>query len=198
VRRSLLAAVALVLTFAVLGTASLAVGGQVTPDDPLDADEFTLIQPMAPVAAVRPAPSVANGGPPPEIGDFRAAERSFAARPQPEYDVGPRVVVKQPLQLAASRTGHRASGVASWYCLAGVSPCHNAYAGGLYAAAGPALRVGDWRGRVVRVCEGGGCVNVTLIDWCACPDGRVIDLYSDAFRRLTPLSAGTMTVSVSW
>jgi rare lipoprotein A (peptidoglycan hydrolase) len=28
--------------------------------------------------------------------------------------------------------------------------------------------------------------------------GRVIDLYSDAFRRLAPLSQGTVRVTVSW
>lgn len=68
----------------------------------------------------------------------------------------------------------------------------------MYAAAGPALRVGDWRGRTVRVCAGGNCVSVKLIDWCGCPSGRVIDLYSDAFRQLAPLSAGTLQVTVSW
>ena len=29
-----------------------------------------------------------------------------------------------------------------------------------------------------------------LIDWCACGNGHIIDLYSDAFRRLAPLSSG--------
>ena len=66
------------------------------------------------------------------------------------------------------------------YCKAGVSACASGYPGGLYAAAGPALRVGDWRGRTVTVCGSGNCVNVKLIDWCACGSGRVIDLYSDA------------------
>jgi rare lipoprotein A (peptidoglycan hydrolase) len=41
-------------------------------------------------------------------------------------------------------------------------------------------------------------VSVKLIDWCGCPNGRVIDLYSDAFRRLAPLSSGTVKVSISW
>ena len=61
-----------------------------------------------------------------------------------------------------------------------------------------ALRVGDWRGRTVTVCGSGSCVNVKLIDWCACGSGRVIDLYSDAFSRLAPLSSGTLSVRVSW
>jgi hypothetical protein len=68
----------------------------------------------------------------------------------------------------------------------------------MYAAAGPALRVGAWRGRVVQVCGAGGCISVKLIDWCGCPNGRVMDLYSDAYRRLSPLSTGTQRVRVSW
>jgi rare lipoprotein A (peptidoglycan hydrolase) len=68
----------------------------------------------------------------------------------------------------------------------------------MYAAAGPALRVGDWRGRTVRVCANGTCLDVRLIDWCQCYGSRVIDLYSDAFRRLAPLSEGTISVTVSW
>ena len=72
------------------------------------------------------------------------------------------------------------SGRAAWYCQNG-SGCPAGYSGGLYAAAGPALRVGDWRGRTVSVCGAGNCVNVTLVDWCACGGSRVIDLFSDAY-----------------
>jgi rare lipoprotein A (peptidoglycan hydrolase) len=90
------------------------------------------------------------------------------------------------------------SGSATWYCKAGVSACHNAYPGGLYAAAGPELRVGNWRNRVVRVCGNGHCVNVRLIDWCACGGNHIIDLYGDAFQRLAPLNAGAVRVRVSW
>jgi len=82
--------------------------------------------------------------------------------------------------------------------MTGVSPCHYAKSGGLYAAAGPALRVGDWRGRRVQVCRSGNCVTVTLIDWCGCYGSRVIDLYSDAFKRLAPTSAGVISVTVRW
>jgi len=82
--------------------------------------------------------------------------------------------------------------------MTGVSPCHYAKSGGLYAAAGPALRVGDWRGRRVQVCRSGNCVTVTLIDWCGCHGSRVIDLYSDAFKRLGPTSAGVISVTVRW
>jgi hypothetical protein len=95
-------------------------------------------------------------------------------------------------------TGKHASGDATWYCMAGVSDCHSAYAGGMYAAAGPALRVGAWRGRIVQVCGGGRCVNVKLIDWCACGGSHIIDLYSDAFSRLASLSSGALPVTVRW
>lgn len=88
-------------------------------------------------------------------------------------------------------------GAASWYCLPGRSACTAGHpAGELAAAAGPALRVGDWRGRVVTVTAGDRSVRVRLIDWCACPDGRVIDLYASAFRRLAPLERGLVTVEV--
>ena len=92
----------------------------------------------------------------------------------------------------------RARGAATWYCVAGVSACHRDYGGGMYAAAGAELRVGDWRGRKVTVCAGDDCVRVTLIDWCACEGDRVIDLYGDAFRRLAPLGTGIVRVSVRW
>lgn len=88
-------------------------------------------------------------------------------------------------------------GEASWYCLAGVSACHYAHAGGMYAAAGPALRVGAWRNSQVDVCRRSTCITVTLIDWCGCPNGRVIDLYGDAFAGLASRSIGVITVTVT-
>jgi rare lipoprotein A (peptidoglycan hydrolase) len=68
---------------------------------------------------------------------------------------------------------------------------------GLYAAAGPRLRVGNWRDRYVRVVANGQAVVVRLIDWCACPQ-RLLDLYSSAFQRLAPLDRGLLQVTVSW
>ena len=173
-------------------------------------------RPSAAAPAVESEPAAVES-----IGDFRPAERSFAPRPAPALRQVATVVVKpkpkpkpQARQAArapshstrASRAVRaprvagrvRAAGMASWYCKTGVSACHRSYPGGVYAAAGPALRVGDWRGRAVRVCSGGGCVTVRLIDWCACGGGRVIDLYSDAFSRIGSLSQGTMRVTVSW
>jgi rare lipoprotein A (peptidoglycan hydrolase) len=127
--------------------------------------------------------------------DFATAERSFAPRPTPDQPNTARVQVKtKPLRL----TGKHASGSATWYCKAGVSACHSQFPSGMYAAAGPALRVGDWRGRRVQVCSGGNCVVVTLVDWCACGGSHIIDLYSGAFQRLAPLSSGAVQVTVRW
>jgi len=89
------------------------------------------------------------------------------------------------------------SGIASWYC-GGGSACTRGYPEGtLAAAAGPALRVGDWRGRIVKVCGNGRCVKVSLVDFCACPR-RVIDLYRGAFSKLASPSRGVLRVSISW
>ena len=88
-------------------------------------------------------------------------------------------------------------GTASWYC-GGGSACTRGYPPGtLAAAAGPALRVGDWRGRIVTVRANGRAVKVALVDWCACPR-RVIDLYRAAFARLADPSRGLVRVSVTW
>jgi hypothetical protein len=67
---------------------------------------------------------------------------------------------------------------------------------GIYAAAGPALRHGHWRGRSVQVCTHSRCLTVRLTDWCRCGGGRVIDLSPAAFARLAPLSRGTVRVEV--
>jgi len=79
-------------------------------------------------------------------------------------------------------------GIASWY-----------RATGLVAAAGPALRVGDWRGSTVTVCAE-RCIRVRLTDYCECYAGtdleRIVDLSDDAFRALAPLSRGLVRVTV--
>ena len=148
-----------------------------------------------------PLPSIEYGVPasPVKIGDFQEPGRSFEPRPDPDQPVRAESVLKAtPRPRPPANPSHSVRGTASWYCQAGVSACHADYPGGMYAAAGPALRVGSWRGRTVTVCGSGSCVNVKLIDWCACGSGRVIDLYSDAFRQLTPLSSGTVSVQITW
>ena len=134
---------------------------------------------------------------PEQISDFVVDARSFAPRPAPVQANPPKAVTKR-VGWSFHGTGHRAGGSATWYCKTGSSVCASGYPGGMYAAAGPELRVGAWRGRIVRACGGGRCVVVKLIDWCACGGSHVIDLYSDAFRRLAPLNAGALKVTVSW
>ncbi len=85
-------------------------------------------------------------------------------------------------------------GLATWYCGAG-SPCTRGYPGGMYAAAGSELQVGDWRGSRVTVCAS-KCITVTLIDSCGCAGNRIIDLYREAFARLADPSRGVVAVTV--
>ena len=109
---------------------------------------------------------------------------------------GGRVVDQTPGVLPDTSTS--VSGTASWFC-GGGSACTRGYPPGTFAAAaGPALRVGDWRGRIVKVCSGGRCVKVQLVDWCFCGSGRVIDLYRSAFSRLANPSRGLLRVSITW
>jgi rare lipoprotein A (peptidoglycan hydrolase) len=53
------------------------------------------------------------------------------------------------------------------------------------------------RGKRVKVCYRSSCVVVTVID-CNCQARRSIDLYADAFRKIAPLSAGRLRVTISW
>jgi hypothetical protein len=96
-----------------------------------------------------------------------------------------------PVATPKPVTTHSITGLASWFCRAGVSPCtanHPDTSGfNAYAAAGPRLRRAlgsDWRGSIVYV-DG---VRVKLIDWCQCYEGRsnekLLDLYYDVFARV--------------
>ena len=174
---------------------------------------------MAPVAA-EPVPTSqttttvlapATTDPTPSLADVRALERAleFASIRNAYLDSARQQLARPPAAVEAptpepkaepkAPAGKiRARGDATWYCVAGVSACHRDYGGGMYAAAGSELRIGDWRGRTVAVCAGNECIPVTLIDWCACEGDRVIDLYGDAFRQLAPLGQGIVDVSVRW
>jgi hypothetical protein len=90
--------------------------------------------------------------------------------------------------VSATVHGGGISGTATWYA---TGP------GAGHAAAGPALRTGDWRGRHVTVCGGRGCVPVVLDDFCQCYGTRVIDLATSDFARLAPLSQGIVTVTIT-
>jgi rare lipoprotein A (peptidoglycan hydrolase) len=165
-----------------------------TPSTPGPDDFRPLVLPDASIGSSPPSFDLGQPASPVPIGDFQVTGPA---------ELGPRATPRQQNQATAvlkptPKPAHSRSGSASWYCQAGVSDCHYQYSGGLYAAAGPALRVGNWRGRTVKVCASGRCVHVKLIDWCQCYGTRVIDLYSDAYRRLAPLSSGTVNVTVYW
>ena len=136
------------------------------------------------------------------IADFQEQDRSFEPRAKPDQPVLAESLLKptpkpKPKPTPPPNPKHSVGGRAAWYCNNG-SGCPAGYSGGMYAAAGPALRVGNWRGRTVTVCGSGNCINVKLVDWCACGGARVIDLFGGAFQQLAPLSTGTVAVRVSW
>jgi hypothetical protein len=136
---------------------------------------------------------------PAQIGDFQAGQdHTFEPRANPDQPARAESVLKPtPRPTPPPNPTHSVSGRAAWYCNNG-SGCPAGYSGGLYAAAGPELRIGNWRGRTVTVCGSGNCINVKLVDWCACGGARVIDLFGAAYGRLAPLSTGTLAVRVSW
>jgi len=188
--------------FCVISAYVFATAATARPSDPIRPLDPTAFRPVVVPPRPTSAPDAPAAGQPisavetaDRILDFAARDRSSVGRPTPaQRNVARSVAKPQGIRL----TGHHASGTATWYCKTGVSVCHHDYPGGQYAAAGGPLRVGDWRGRRVQVCGGGRCIIVTLIDWCACGNGHIIDLYSDAFRRLAPLSSGGLRVKVSW
>jgi rare lipoprotein A (peptidoglycan hydrolase) len=202
VTRPLGAATALVLAVVVslFGT-SLSVGRQPVPIGSIDPGAFTLIAPAAATGSAAPTEA-----PPGIFTDFRnqaaGLSRVAGSVPLPQRQVVQKrsQVARVASQAVSTIVGNTRSvkGVATWYCLPGVSSCTSGYRGGLYAAAGSELRIGKWRGRHVKVCGNGNCVVVTLIDWCACGGSRIIDLYHDAFSRLASPSTGGLSVTVSW
>lgn len=115
-----------------------------------------------------------------------SAAPAEAKRPKP----GPAGEHSQPERRSGTI---RVGGYATWYD----SPVS------LGAAAGPTLRRAlgkGWRGNRVLVCHATRCVEVRLIDWCACGKRHgvptVLDLTAGAFRYLAPLSRGVIRVQV--
>jgi hypothetical protein len=199
------AAIALAVVVSLFGT-SLSVGRQPVPIASFNPDSFTVILPPR---TSESAPPVEDPGPP--ITDFHddasslsritagvpvAPVRVVRPRPKPKPVVVTRTATKPVVTAVGS--GHRVSGIATWFCLPGVSACTSGHQGGMYAAAGSEIRIGNWRGRTVKVCGNGNCIYVKLIDWCACAGSRIIDLYHDAFSRLASPSRGGIGVTVSW
>ena len=92
-----------------------------------------------------------------------------------------------------SPSGSSLSGHATWYCGNG-SRCTRGHPGGLYAAIRRDLLY--LRGQRVTVVSGSRRVTVTIID-CNCgPNANIIDLYTDAFDDLAPLSRGRIPVTL--
>jgi rare lipoprotein A (peptidoglycan hydrolase) len=193
------AALVLAVVVSLFGT-SLSIGRQPVPIEPIEPSAFTVI--ALPAAPDQAEPTDA---PPGIFTDFRN-QTAGLSRVAADVPLPRRQVVQKASTLAAGAeavttsvgNGHRVKGVATWYCLPGVSACTSGYRGGLYAAAGSELRIGNWRGRMVKVCGNGNCVVVKLIDWCACGGSRIIDLYYDAFSRLASPSVGGIGVTVTW
>jgi hypothetical protein len=146
------------------------------------------------VSAAAPSPT---GTPDLEVLRDRFIPTSPPDRPQPSIEPAKPILVK--IAPPAPASSGVISGVASWYCRAGSSPCTTNHPDGAgfdaYAAAGPALRAAigpDWRGTIITV-DG---IRVKLIDWCQCyrgePGEKLLDLYYDVFAR-----TGS-TVTVRW
>jgi hypothetical protein len=187
---------------AVLSFDTLSIASQPSAVAPLDPTAFVRIVPPS-----APAESELADEAPPPIVDF-ATRRDVVAERSATPDAPVRAISKAPKPKPAPKTtsgagpkvgsSHSVRGIATWYCKTGVSVCTSGYPGGMYAAAGAPLRVGNWRGRYVKVCTSSRCITVKLIDWCACGNGHIIDLYSDAFSRLGSTNQGGLSVTVSW
>jgi hypothetical protein len=151
-------------------------------------------------AAPRPSQDAAPATTGAPLGDSRVPSSSAAFDGQASSSGAP------PSPVPTSPAFVR-SGVASWYCNADplrgpVSPCTDNITDGPgfdgWLAAGPALRVGEWREREVIVFGPAGYSTATIVDFCACPE-RVADLYGDLFLAVCgPLSMGICEVSVTW
>ena len=191
-RRPLKAAASLVASALLAIAAAVTAGVEPSTPSPMPDSAFgPVVLPGASIgisefAAASNLPIVAD----PFIESTASAERAQPSLPAPKAIVAP-IATPKPA------TSHRISGVASWYCRAGVSPCTNGYPDGsgvdAYAAAGPRLRAAlgsSWRGRIVYV-DG---LRVRLIDWCQCHAGesneKLLDLYFDVYARV----GGSVTV----
>ena len=170
------------------------------PITPLAATDFRpvvvppLPTPASGVSGVADEISAINAGE--RILDFARVDRSgTVGRPAPAQPTVAKSIAKpQGIRL----TGHHASGTATWYCKTGVERLPPRLPRWPVPAAGARSASATGAADASQVCGGGRCVIVTLIDWCACGNGHIIDLYSDAFQRLTPLSSGGLRVKVSW
>jgi hypothetical protein len=152
----------------------------------------------------RPVPSPSPPPSPPRQLLVSNPIPSPSLRPSPSPSPSPAPSPRPQTSRSTPRPGGpNITGTATWFCNlthaeARRSRCRAGYPdiGGdqLYAAVRPV----DARHDRALVCFGKKCVEVTIID-CLCHGGpNIIDLYSDAFRRLAPLGRGRITVTVTW
>lgn len=188
------------LAFAAVAAAVLVASGTIgaTPFVPVELPDEAFVPVVVPPTEKPPPASTAVPAP-----------RIPRARPS----LPPAPVVTKPVEPRTTLTGSTLSGLASWYCRAGVSICHYKYPDtkgfDAYAAAGPKLRAAIcgssksdcWRGRTVTVSANGQSVSVRLTDFCQCYRGesheKVIDLYWDVWAALG-IPNGSNRVKVAW
>lgn len=181
-------------------------GATVVPAEAFTAMSLPTAPPTEPPTLAAPVAPVVPTARPEVIWDIpigvspRSISRAKVEQPDPIAHVVAKATPK-PKARSVKRTSfaHSAVGVPTYYCWAGHSRCTSGYpdvAGKqMYAAAGPSLRVGNWRGRVVAVTGSNGVtIRVKLIDFCACGGDHFIDLYHDAFVAL----GAPRRATVSW
>jgi len=121
-------------------------------------------------------------------------------KPKPKISLphNPPVIISNKIQQPKPQklNSRHITGIASFYCsLLYHSRCTRGYSGGYYAAIRKDLLY--LRGKIIKVCAS-NCIHVKIID-CNCgPNANLIDLYSDAFNDLAPLSRGKVKVTISW
>lgn len=192
-------AVAVTLSLAV--SAVGAAGYEPTKVEPLPDSAFTRVE--APVRKVSPVNITPNLHRYPfEIVPVPSPTPKPTAKPTPKPTPKPKIVVKAKpkKELSSVRTtGRMARGVASWYCVSGVSRCTRGHPDGsrsYYAAIRRNMLF--LRGRTIAVCVAKDCIPVRIID-CNCGShANLIDLYGDAFKHFYPLSKGKFNVTIKW
>lgn len=160
---------------------------------------FVMAQIAAPRSASEPASDKASvqgpigappSAPPPSLSAARSVAEQTDGAPSrsPAAFESPSPAITEPPAIEG--------GIAS-YCAPTPTQCLR-WGGQAKLGAVHSFRFGD-RPYRVKVCRQEGepaCVTVTIVSYCGCPDGRVIDLSPYAFRRLAPLWRGLVPVTV--
>lgn len=203
-RPRLIAAASLLLLAGALALATTPASGLLPgPPSSIPGSAFRPVSVPSPGAGLDAAALEAQPLPTVDLRPFGEPQPSadLPDRAQPSIPDSNAIVVARPTPTprpqaasnsggSGSSTGRSISGLASWYCQAGISPCTTGYPDSpdfdAYAAAGPDLRAAlgsDWRGSIVYV-DG---IRVKLIDWCQCykgePHEKLLDLYYDVYAR---------------